>query len=88
MKLKMVYFLLLLSPLTLIFGYKGGDKKQRAKITTNDHYAYININSVLMWVSNNGDGSHDPRTDASGYYWPDESTHGYRSQVETWYSAS
>ncbi|MDP2362264.1 MAG: hypothetical protein Q8M94_00690, partial [Ignavibacteria bacterium] len=23
-----------------------------------------------MWVSNNGDGSHDPQTDGSGFYWP------------------
>jgi hypothetical protein len=23
-----------------------------------------------MWVSNNGDGSHDPNTDGNGFYWP------------------
>jgi hypothetical protein len=33
-------------------------------------YDYIAINEVLMWVGNNGDGSHDPRTDGNGFYWP------------------
>ncbi len=70
MKLKFVYFLLLLTPLTLIYGFKGDDKTQRAKPNKNDLYNYININKVLMWISNNGDGSHDPRTDGNGYYWP------------------
>ena len=23
-----------------------------------------------MWMGNNGMGSHDPRTDGSGFYWP------------------
>jgi hypothetical protein len=40
------------------------------KPATNDHYNYIAINEVFMWVSNNGDGSHDPNTDGSGFYWP------------------
>ncbi|QQS36884.1 MAG: hypothetical protein IPM56_02715 [Ignavibacteriales bacterium] len=46
------------------------EKNRTQKISTNDHYKYIAINEVLMWVSNNGDGSHDPRTDGNGYYWP------------------
>ena len=46
------------------------NKNHQNKITTNDHYNYIAINECLMWVSNNGDGSHDPRTDGSGFYWP------------------
>ncbi|MCF8241297.1 MAG: T9SS type A sorting domain-containing protein [Melioribacteraceae bacterium] len=33
-------------------------------------YDYIAVNEVKMWVGNNGDGSHDPNTDASGFYWP------------------
>ena len=37
---------------------------------TNDHYNYISINEIKMWVSNNGYGSHDPHTDAAGFYWP------------------
>src|SRR3990170_5996013 len=31
---------------------------------------YIAINEIFMWMKNNGIGSHDPRTDASGLYWP------------------
>jgi hypothetical protein len=41
------------------------------KVTINDDYDYISINRILMWVSNNGDGSHDPYTDGNGFYWPD-----------------
>ena len=33
-------------------------------------YDYISTNEVLMWIGNNGMGSHDPRTDADGFYWP------------------
>lgn len=40
------------------------------KVNTNDQYKYIAANQILMWVSNNGDGSHDPRTDGNGFYWP------------------
>ena len=36
----------------------------------NDVYDYISINEVKMWISNNGDGSHDPTTDGSGFFWP------------------
>ncbi|MGE5499528.1 MAG: alpha/beta fold hydrolase [Syntrophothermus sp.] len=36
----------------------------------NDHYIYIDINQVKMYLSNNGDGSHDPRTGNGGFYWP------------------
>ncbi|MCF8357100.1 MAG: hypothetical protein K9H48_21875, partial [Melioribacteraceae bacterium] len=46
------------------------DDNRITKINTNDDYNYIAINEIFMWVSNNGDGSHDPRTDASGFYWP------------------
>ena len=33
-------------------------------------YDYIAANEIFMWVGNNGMNSHDPRTDASGFYWP------------------
>ena len=46
------------------------NKKQLNKTNTNDHNQYIAINQIFMWVSNNGMGSHDPRTDGSGFYWP------------------
>jgi len=40
------------------------------KVSSNDRYNYIAINNILMWLSNNGDGSHDPITDGNGFYWP------------------
>ncbi|MCK4558324.1 MAG: hypothetical protein KAV45_00970 [Calditrichia bacterium] len=46
------------------------DKSSLKKPLTNDHYNYIAINEIKMWVSNNGDGSHDPNTDGNGLYWP------------------
>ncbi|MFA6981165.1 MAG: T9SS type A sorting domain-containing protein [Ignavibacteriaceae bacterium] len=52
-------------------GEKNNDEKKRFnKTNTNDDHKYIAINQIFMWVSNNGDGSHDPRTDGSGFYWP------------------
>ncbi|MCK9210145.1 MAG: T9SS type A sorting domain-containing protein [Ignavibacteriaceae bacterium] len=57
------------------FGFTTGEKnndgkKQLSKTNTNDDHKYIAINQIFMWVSNNGDGSHDPRTDQGGFYWP------------------
>ena len=31
---------------------------------------YISTNEIFMWIGNNGMGSHDPRTDGSGFFWP------------------
>lgn len=73
---KYVHFLtlfLLIGYASLSFagGEKSADgKKQLNKTNTNDNNKYIAINQILMWVSNNGMGSHDPRTDGSGFYWP------------------
>ncbi len=39
-------------------------------IEYNSPYDFIAANEILMWVGNNGDGSHDPRTDGNGFYWP------------------
>lgn len=62
-------FLLILAFISL--GFRGDDKSGKVKKTSiNDDYEYIAINQILMWVSNNGDGSHDPRTDGNGFYWP------------------
>ena len=36
----------------------------------NDFYYYIQRNRIKMWVSNNGDGSHDPINSNNGFYWP------------------
>ncbi len=33
-------------------------------------YEFISTNRILMWVSNSGDGSFNPITNASGFYWP------------------
>jgi len=33
-------------------------------------YDYFSSNQIFMWIGNNGMGSHDPRTDGSGFYWP------------------
>ncbi len=40
------------------------------KIYPNFTYEYIAANEVKMWVSNSGDGSHNPINDGSGFYWP------------------
>ncbi len=40
------------------------------KPTINDNFNFIAINQILMYVANNGDGSHDPGTDSNGFYWP------------------
>jgi hypothetical protein len=53
---------------SFLFGGNGGDKKN--KVLTNDDYKYIAVNQIKMWISNNGDGSHDPQTDGNGLYWP------------------
>ena len=33
-------------------------------------YDTIAVNEILMWIGNNGMGSHNPRTNGSGFYWP------------------
>ncbi|MFA4924300.1 MAG: T9SS type A sorting domain-containing protein, partial [Ignavibacteriaceae bacterium] len=57
------------------YSYDQGDnsnkgKKEINKPNTNDFNNFIAINQIFMWVSNNGMGSNDPRTDGSGFYWP------------------
>ncbi len=39
-------------------------------ISNVDMYDYISINEIKMWISNNGEGSHDPLTGGNGFYWP------------------
>ena len=68
-------FFFLLNTFSLTASTIGGDKSdkdknQLNKTNTNDHNQYIAINQIFMWVSNNGMGSHDPRTGGSGFYWP------------------
>lgn len=33
-------------------------------------YDYIAVNQILMWIGNDGSGSHDPLTHGNGFYWP------------------
>ena len=40
------------------------------KATTNDVSTFIDVNKLLMWVSNNGEGSSDPTTGGTGLYYP------------------
>lgn len=63
-------FVLLLTfiPITIQSKGKPGQKNKPA---TNESYKYISANEILMWVGNNGSGSHDPRTDGPGLLWPD-----------------
>ena len=71
-KKALAFFLLLILIIAFIsFGFRKSDSNNiLQKVTTNDNYKYIAINQILMWVSNNGDGSHDPGTDGNGFYWP------------------
>ncbi|QQS36885.1 MAG: hypothetical protein IPM56_02720 [Ignavibacteriales bacterium] len=63
--------ILLLHSYLIVTDLQGQTEKKRTqKISVNDSYKYISINDILMWVSNNGDGSHDPINDGSGFYWP------------------
>ncbi len=50
------------------------DSSKVKSVLTNDSYHYISVNNIKMWLSNNGDGSHDPITDRSGFYWPKNET--------------
>lgn len=56
--------------LNLGFKEEEGDKKKINKPTTNDVFQNIAANQILMWASNNGDGSNDPQTNGNGFYWP------------------
>jgi len=62
--------IILLIPLLFMLSFKSKDKSEISKVSENDNYNYIAVNECFMWVSNNGSGSHDPRTDGSGFYWP------------------
>jgi hypothetical protein len=57
--------------ISAFINYMGqNDTSPLSKPLINDDYNYIAINEIKMWVSNNGDGSHDPNTDNNGLYWP------------------
>ena len=69
--MKKFFYISILILLIVVYGFLSGDKNNNInKTTTNDHFNYIAVNQCMMWVSNNGNGSHDPRWDGNGFYWP------------------
>ena len=69
--MKKFFYLLILILLVFVCGFLSGHKNNSInKTATNDDFNYIAVNQCMMWVSNNGDGSHDPRNDRNGFYWP------------------
>ena len=71
---KLLYFILFALVAGLMsYGFRPDEKdktKRQSKTTTNDNSSYTDINQCFMWMANNGMGSHDPRNDAAGFYWP------------------
>ena len=70
LKKQVVFFLIICLMSFFVLAGKNADERQMLKPLNNDDYKYIAINEIKMWVSNNGDGSHDPSTDAGGFHWP------------------
>jgi len=66
----LVLFLIFCLISFLLFAGINSAEKILHKPLTKDNYSFIATNEIKMWVSNNGDGSHDPTTDGSGFYWP------------------
>ena len=66
---KAITFTLAIFVIAMVFlGFRSVDKADfLSKPLINDDYNYIAINQILMYVSNNGDGSHDPATDGNGF---------------------
>lgn len=58
------------------------DENQFPFIIYSSDLKYIAINEIFMWLWDNGIGSHDLRTDASGLYWPG----GINAQVAATFS--
>jgi hypothetical protein len=48
-------------------------KSSLAKTASNDLWDFISVNSMLMWMSNNGKMAHNPLSDQSGLEWPKRS---------------
>jgi hypothetical protein len=62
----------LLVLMIVLMGFRAEDEKNSKikKPSINDDHKFIAVNQILMWIANNGDGSHDPRTGGNGFYWP------------------
>ncbi|MBR9975842.1 MAG: hypothetical protein KFF77_09705, partial [Bacteroidetes bacterium] len=44
--------------------------QQPAGTMTNDHWDFIGVNRLLMWMGNNGGMAHDPVASGPGLEWP------------------
>jgi len=65
-----IYIPLILAAAVIAYGFNSSKNTKAAKVLTNDHYNFVSVNEIMMYISNNGDGSHDPNTDSQGLYWP------------------
>ncbi|MFH1197399.1 MAG: T9SS type A sorting domain-containing protein [bacterium] len=50
--------------------YSDATDNQKTSFSSSN-YDIICINEILTWIGNDGISAHDPRNDASGFYWPD-----------------
>ncbi len=62
----------ILLPLIFVAFFALGSTYFNSKIltATNDHSMYVSISNALIWVGNNGMCSHNPISDAAGFFWP------------------
>jgi hypothetical protein len=76
---KKIFYSSVLSLLAVLFlisfsfakeGEDANGSKPLRKTMTDDNYNYIDINQILRWIANNGNGSYDPNTGVAGLYWP------------------
>jgi hypothetical protein len=44
--------------------------KTAAGTTVNDHFRFMDINRIGLWLGNNGCSAHNPHSDGSGLRWP------------------
>jgi len=57
--------------------YKNSKNSNNSLSTSFNHsalpqsyYKFISVNEIKMWIANNGNGSHHPLNDGSGFFWP------------------
>lgn len=61
---------LLLATVSIAGEHKDGSDKNKVAKTTNKQYDFISINTILMYLANDGDMAFNPTTGASGLEWP------------------
>ncbi len=79
--MKKTYLFLFIIITFVIASFKITGNTSLHKVNTNDDYDYIAINQILMWMSNNGDGSYDPFNAASGFLWPNGIDNKYQAAI-------